>query len=222
MQYFTSEYLNFFNELTNNNNKDWFDENRKRYMQFVREPFVNFTTDLIANISLDDNITMQAKDAMFRINRDIRFSKDKTPYKTNLSAIITAMTRKDNHFPGFYFEIGKDGIMIAGGIYEADKNHILSFRTYIAKNIEEFQEIYQEERFVKYFGKLLGEKNKLLPKEFKDLLSIEPMIANKQLYYMAYLDKKHITSSNLLDTLMQYYYASKQMKDFLTRAVTFM
>jgi uncharacterized protein (TIGR02453 family) len=222
MQYFTVEYLNFFNELSKNNNKEWFDENRKRYMQFVREPFVNFTTDLIANISLDDNITMQAKDAMFRINRDIRFSKDKTPYKTNLSAIVTAMTRKDNHFPGFYFEIGKDGIMIAGGIYEAEKNNILSFRTYIANNIEEFQEIYQDEKFVKYFNKLLGEKNKLLPKEFKDLISIEPMIANKQIYYMAYLDKKHITSSNLIDTLMQYYYVAKPMKDFLTRAVTFM
>ncbi len=222
MQHFTNEYLKFFNELNNNNNKDWFDVNRKRYTNYVREPFINFTTDLIANISLDDNITMQAKDAMFRINRDIRFSKNKTPYKSNLGAFITSRTKKDNYFPGFYFEIGSFGITIAGGIYEADKNHVLSFRTYIANNLEEFQEHCQDKNFIKYYGFLRGEKNKILPKEFKDLVPTEPLIANKQLYYIANIDKKMITSDKLLDHLLEYYYAAKPMKDFLTKAVTFL
>ena len=88
MIYLEKEYLNFFNELSENNNKLWFDENRKRYEKFVKKPFENLITDLIAELSnIDLKITMQAKDAMFRINRDIRFSNDKTPYKTQMSAL---------------------------------------------------------------------------------------------------------------------------------------
>ena len=222
MKYFTVEFLNFFNELKDNNNKNWFDENRKRYTKYVKNPFNNFTTDMIAEISLDDNITMQAKDAIFRINRDIRFSNDKTPYKTNVSAIITAMTRKDNHYPGFYYELGDNGISVAGGIYIADKNQTLSYRTYISNNLEEFQELYNDKNFKKYYGTLQGEKNKVIHRDFKEIAKLEPLIYNKQLYYFANLDKKIIVSNNLKETLMEYYYVGKPMKEFLTKAVTFM
>ena len=90
MKYFSSDYLEFFKELAPNNNKDWFDKNRKRYIDSVKEPFKKFVTDLIQEISkVDDEVQIEAKDAIFRINRDIRFSKDKTPYKLNNSAIIS-------------------------------------------------------------------------------------------------------------------------------------
>lgn len=219
MKYFEDDFIKFFEELTENNNKAWFDENRKRYLKIVKDPLNNLTTDLIAELSLDDNITMQAKDAIFRINRDIRFSADKTPYKNHVGAIISAMTKKDNFYPGYYFQIGHTGINIAGGIYQADKHQILNFRTYIANNLNEFREVINDERFVKYYGQLQGEKSKIIPKDFKEIAKKESFIANKQLYYWTEINKKHITSNNLKELLVEYYYAAKDVKDFLTKAV---
>ena len=90
MAYFTNEYFAFFKELAGNNNKDWFDANRKRYEEHVKDPFKHFLQDLINAIKvLDDRIDLTPNQAGFRINRDIRFSKDKTPYKLNRSAIIS-------------------------------------------------------------------------------------------------------------------------------------
>lgn len=220
MKYFEKDYVDFFKELSENNNKEWFDLNRKRYEKNIKKTFTYFVTDLIAEIALDDpHITIQAKDAMFRINRDIRFSNDKSPYKLHMAAVITRGTKKDHTTPGFYIQLGNEGISIAGGIYESDKDSIQSFRTYIANNLEEFKEIYSDKVFKTHFKELKGEKNKVIPKEFKELIKIEPLIANKQLYYWADLDKSLIYSENLKDTIMEYYYSAKKVKDFLTRAL---
>ena len=78
--YFTPAFNKFFIDLAPNNNKDWFDVNRNRYEQDVKLPFRGFTADVIKEISkIDPTVKMEAKDAIFRINRDIRFSKDKYP-----------------------------------------------------------------------------------------------------------------------------------------------
>ena len=86
---FNEEYLDFFKELAQFNKKEWFDENRKRYEKSVKIPFKKFVTELIQEIQkIDPEVEIEAKDAVFRINRDIRFSKDKTPYKIQMSAIL--------------------------------------------------------------------------------------------------------------------------------------
>ena len=80
MTYFSTDYLEFFKELAANNNKEWFDRNRKRYESVVRDPFKTFIGQLISEIAKSDSaFDIESKDAIFRINSDIRFSKDKTP-----------------------------------------------------------------------------------------------------------------------------------------------
>ncbi len=221
MIYLEKEYLNFFNELSENNNKLWFDENRKRYEKFVKKPFENLITDLIAELSnIDLKITMQAKDAMFRINRDIRFSNDKTPYKTQMSALISANGKKDNAYPGYYIQIGLEGIALAGGIYQADKDTIQKFRTYIANNVTEFQKLTNDKNFKKYFNSLQGEKSKLIPKDFKEIINKEPFLANKQLYYWVEINKETIYSENLKEIILEYFNSAEKMKSFLTKAIS--
>ena len=90
MQYFIPDFIEFFKELAANNNKDWFDINRKRYTDVIKEPFKKFVLDLIVEVGkVNPKIKdIEPKDCIFRINRDIRFSKDKTPYKMNVSALI--------------------------------------------------------------------------------------------------------------------------------------
>ena len=110
MKYFTQDYLDFFKELAANNHKEWFDENRKRYEKSVKDPFKKFVEALIAEThKFDPSVNIEAKDAIFRINRDIRFSKDKTPYKLDRSAIISSGGRKDHSIPGFYIATGFSG-----------------------------------------------------------------------------------------------------------------
>ena len=117
--YFSKDFLDFFKELAANNNKDWFDANRKRYDKSVKEPFKAFVADLISESQkIDPSIDIEAKDAIFRINRDIRFSKDKTPYKLDRSAIISAAGRKDHSIPGFYIALGPDKTYLGGGASE--------------------------------------------------------------------------------------------------------
>jgi uncharacterized protein (TIGR02453 family) len=94
MVYFEKDYFEFFKELAANNHKEWFDVNRSRYHSSVKEPFDKFIADLITEVhKIDKKIEIAPKDAIFRINRDIRFSKDKTPYKLNRSAIISPRQR---------------------------------------------------------------------------------------------------------------------------------
>ncbi|MDZ7845517.1 MAG: DUF2461 domain-containing protein [Owenweeksia sp.] len=109
--YFTKDFLDFFKELAANNDKDWFDDNRQRYAISVKEPFKNFIGDLIENIrSEDPRVQISAKDAIFRINRDIRFSPNKAPYKLDRSAIISPAGRKDHSVPGYYISLGPEFI----------------------------------------------------------------------------------------------------------------
>ncbi len=90
MAFFTEDFLNFFIELAPNNHKDWFDLNRKRCEESIKKPFYAFTQHLIDRITKSDAAfkDLLAKDCVFRINRDIRFSKDKSPYKLQYSAVI--------------------------------------------------------------------------------------------------------------------------------------
>lgn len=219
MQYFTQDFLDFYSELDKNNNKIWFDDNRKRYEKSVKEPFMNFVQELINELSkIDFDIIIKPADAIFRINRDIRFSLDKTPYKTQSSAIISRFGKKNKSYPGYYFELSADNIMIYGGVYFAEKEILEKIRYSIAENLDEFQSLYKNENFIEKYKELQGEKNKRIPSDFIDIVKIEPLIANKQFYFGAELDSKLILSSDLLEILLQYFESGREMSNFFKRA----
>ena len=91
MAYFTDDFMQFFRELQENNSKEWFDANRKRYQNSVKDPFYAFIDHMIGLINERDNsVQIAAKDAVMRINRDIRFSKDKTPYSERYPGLIVS------------------------------------------------------------------------------------------------------------------------------------
>ena len=109
MSHLNENYRQFFVDLAPNNTSEWFNTNRKRYEQDVKIPFNNLVTELISKLAnIDKNLEgVKAADCIFRINRDIRFAKDKTPYKLNMSAAIAPGGRKNMSYPGFYFEAKK-------------------------------------------------------------------------------------------------------------------
>ncbi|MEL6943413.1 MAG: DUF2461 domain-containing protein, partial [Bacteroidota bacterium] len=105
MKHFTPDFLNFFKDLRANNEREWFHANKKRYEQSVKIPFQAFIADVIEHASIfDPNILITPKDAIFRIYKDTRFSKDKTPYKLHASAVVSRGGRKDLTSIGIYLE----------------------------------------------------------------------------------------------------------------------
>ncbi|HSI72459.1 MAG TPA: DUF2461 domain-containing protein, partial [Fimbriimonas sp.] len=104
MAWFTSDAIDFFAELEKNNNKEWFEANRKRYETSVKKPMLEFAAEMIERMrSVEPEITMLPRNAVFRLHRDTRFSKDKTPYKTNAGLVITRGEKHNPGAPGLYF-----------------------------------------------------------------------------------------------------------------------
>ncbi|MEM9721476.1 MAG: DUF2461 domain-containing protein [Bacteroidota bacterium] len=218
--YFTTEFIRFFEELSENNHRDWFQANKPRFENQVKKPFVAFVSELINRVQQDDPlVTIEPKEAMFRIYRDVRFSKDKAPYKTHMSAVISPKGRKDHGYPGLYVQMNHENIALAGGGYQLDKEQLYRLRTLIASQPKRFQELIEDPEFTSRFGELQGKEHKRIPKEFKEAVADQPLLMKKQMYYWTEIDREHITSPQLVDLLMEYYEAAKLMKAFFTEAM---
>ena len=218
MQYFSPDFLEFFKELAANNHKPWFDENRKRYEKVVKEPFKKFVGDLIDEVKskYEPDLLIAPKEAIFRINRDIRFAKDKTPYKTNVSALLSPKGRKNNTYAAHYFELSPEHIGIYGGLYGGKADAVLAMRMHIANNIDTYEKLISNKNFVSHFPEgLKGEVQKRVPKELKDLAEKHPVLYQKQFYYHTNLDPELIHSKELMPTMLEYIKASHGVKRFL-------
>ncbi|MCB9208437.1 MAG: DUF2461 domain-containing protein [Ignavibacteriales bacterium] len=220
MSFFNKEFLDFLKDLNQNNNREWFLENKLRYENHVKQPFEDFISDMIFRIREDDeNLIISAKDAIFRIYRDIRFSKDKTPYKNHVSAIISNGGRKNLTDPGIYIEITHERLRFYSGLYQPNTEQLEKIRNHIVSNLNNFNKLLSDKIFKKYFGEILGEQNKRIPKEFNEAVKKQPLIMNKQFYFFAEIPEKKILSKNLSQELMKYYYAAKPLNVFFKEAL---
>jgi uncharacterized protein (TIGR02453 family) len=220
MTYFNKNFIEFFKELELNNSTEWFHANKKRYEADVKNPFLQFIELMIKRVQkYESDINITGTDAMMRINKDIRFSKDKSPYHTYVGAIISKYGKKDKGYPGLYFQFSSSKVMVASGAYMVENDVIEAIRKKIAANLTSFSKIYKEKNFVEKFVEIQGEKNKRLPDAFQNLLNKEPLIANKQFYCMAEEKSKLILSENLDEQIMEYYLAAKKLNDFLKSAI---
>lgn len=220
MQYFDQGFINFFKSLSKDNSKEWFDKNRDKYEDLVKKPFEEFINDLITELGkIDKSIDMTAKQAIFRINKDVRFSKDKSPYKTSVSAAISAQG-KNPEYPGIFVELNHEKARILCGAYVVEKDNLVRVRKYIIKNLTEFKKVISEKDFRNYFGVIQGEKNKILAADIKAWVEKEPLLSNKQFYYAADLPLASITNGLLLNTILKHYKIAKPANDFFIRALT--
>lgn len=219
MAHFNQAYIDFFTELEKNNSKEWFDDHRKTYEKEVKKPFAAFVDLMIERIQeYEPEVEISSKDAVFRINNDVRFAKNKPLYKTQMGANISRYGRKNKAYPGFYFEIAPQHISIFGGAYMVESPVLQSLRELIQSDTNSFQSAIGNAAFKKQYGSIQGEQHKRLPKEFVATAEKEPLIANKQFYYTTKLDGHLILKDDLDDQLMAYYQAAKPVNDFLKRA----
>ncbi len=215
----SKEYIAFFKELEKNNHKEWFDKHRKDYEENVRAPFIELVEQVIPALTeMEPSILPDAKKALFRINRDIRFSKDKTPYNTLMKAGLSPGGKK-SELPGFYLGIGADYVHVGGGLYQVSKEALSNIRNLIAQNQDEFLSILEQKDFKELFGELQGERNKRIDKQYSELESKVPYIANKQFYVMAKTpSSEFIKNNNQAAFLITYYKTVQPLHFFLNRA----
>lgn len=215
-----AEFLQFLYELSQNNNRDWFEKNKKRYETTVKKPFEAFVGEIIQGLKgFEPEFQIQAKDCIHRIYRDTRFSADKTPYKTHVSAVFTQRGRHTMDQPGYYLQLGFGSLMLGGGAYFLDKEPLMKVRTAIAQDSETFRSVVSDPNFVEKFGEIKGDKNKVMPAEFKEAVKKEPFLANKQYYFMTEIDPENCLRSDFPAFVLSYFKAGKPLNDFMRSAL---
>lgn len=216
----SKETFQFLKELKSNNNKEWFDENRSTYT-LLRKDFGNFIELLINDIGLFDKESAQttAKASIFRINRDIRFSNDKLPYKTNFGAFIAKGGRKGIN-AGYYIHVEPGACFLAGGIYMPSGPMLKAIRTEIYENTVTFKKIVEDPEFLRHFGKnFWGEKLKTAPKGFpKDFPDLE-YLKHKHYTIVKNVPDNMYTRENFLEELSKIFRIMAPFNAFLNQAV---
>jgi len=157
----------FLKNLAKNNNREWFKDNKKKY-DAAKENVEALIDQMINKIqNFDDRFSkdINAKDCIFRIYRDIRFSKDKTPYKLNFGANISPGGKKSG-VPGYYFHVKPGECFVGGGMYKPDGKQLAAVRQEIDYNTKAFKKILNSASFKKHFGDLKGDKLKTAPKGY--------------------------------------------------------
>ena len=210
-------YYEFLIDLTLNNQKTWFDENRKRYERDVKKPFEQFVAQLIEAVCAVDGRYggLEPKDVIFRINRDIRFSKDKTPYKTNRSCLIAIGGRKKMQPGGLYLELGPERCGIYSGWYMPDRDQLLRIREHLAANIDRAKAILSAPTFIQTFGEIRGEAQKRIPSHLKEAGEAFPLIYNTQFYVMHEIEPERSLEPDFIPYIVDSWKAIEPWNAFL-------
>ena len=196
--------LKFLKDLAANKNRDWFLANKKSF-DAAQDNLIAFAGYLIGGIGkFDDAVaSIDPKSCIFRIYRDIRFSKDKSPYKTNLGCYISPGGRK-SMLPGYYFHVQPGHSFIAGGKHMPDGGECLKIRTAIAENTPDFLKIVNKKSFVEQFGEMRGDKLKSAPKGFPaDHPAVEYLKLKEFMAFQELHDDKFLTSAQFPKALVK-------------------
>lgn len=214
------QIFDFLSKLQVHNDRNWFNEHKDEYMA-ARQEFATFVNALIAPLSqLDESIgTVSAEECIFRIYRDVRFSHDKSPYKTNFGAFIAKGGKKAER-AGYYVHIQPDESMLSGGIYMPAPETLESVRNEIYHHPHEIRKILENKSFKKYFGSL-SEEDKLknppkgYPKDFEEI----DLLKNKHFVTGYQVTNEFFMQDNLIEHIMEVFEAQYPLNAFINRAL---
>ena len=161
----TAEALQFVRDLEENNEREWFQPRKGEYERLLKEPMIEVVRKLNATLAgtAPDYVTDPAK-SVYRIYRDTRFSKNKTPYKTHVSALLWHRRLGKDGGAGIYFHVSPKDFLIAGGLYRAEADMLLAVRQYIAVDYEKLDLILGNKMLRRFFGELQGDRLSRPPK----------------------------------------------------------
>ena len=218
----TKDSLAFLADLKENNDRDWFLENKSRY-EIYKQNYYDFAQELLDKmIVLDESLkNLEVKKVVFRINRDIRFSKNKTPYKTHMAVWFSAGAKKDN-LAGYYLHIENGKSFVAGGVYWPESEPLSKIRKEIAFFQEDIEKIVSDSDFKSIYKQLeRTETNSLKtsPKNYdKDHPAIE-FLRLKSFVATASVSDKDVLQKDFAEKAAKQMIILKPLVDFLNRGL---
>ncbi len=220
--FFTDSTFKFLEQLNSNNNRPWFNEHKPDYEQFVRSPSLDFIEAMQPQLeSLSPHFTAIAKKtggSLMRIYRDARFSKDKTPYKTNIGIQFRHLAGKDIHAPGFYVHVSPTDCFIAAGIWRPGSKPLSQIREMISDNPNAWKRITTEPAFKRLFT-LSGDALKTYPRGYaKDHPMIDDL-KRKDFIAIHPVSRADVLNPNFLTTVYQRYQVASDFMDYLCNAL---
>ena len=216
---FGNETYDFFKELKANNNKEWFAENKPRYekIKLIAKSYVREMQERFAALNLP--YYADEKKSLFRINRDIRFSADKSPYKTNLGVYFLYtpnFTQFGDIQMGLYFHIQEDELFFAGGMHMPDPQTLFRARTHISNNWDEFCEITEDKEFKQHFPEIYaGETLKRAPKGFDPEHPAIEVLKRKEYTALCNISKETAIGADLCDITLEKAFALLPFIEYL-------
>ena len=215
---FSPEALKFLKALKKNNDREWFQPRKEEYERLWRAPMIELVTALQADVLkfAPDYVHDEPSKAVFRIYRDTRFSKNKTPYKTHVAASLRRQgLAKDGG--GFYFHVEEKGVTVAGGVYAPMPHELRAIREHLAEHHEQFQKLLKKNKSLT--GELLGETLTRVPKGFDPEHPAADLLRRKQFYFDFTVGPEIITTSALYTELLKRFKAMAPVVEFLNAPI---
>jgi uncharacterized protein (TIGR02453 family) len=215
--------IKFLKDLKKNNNKPWFEKNRGKYEE-ARTDFAGFIQKVIDQHSKKDPSikNLVAKDCLFRINRDVRFSKDKSPYKSNFGASINKSGRKAEHSAGYYFQVQPGRNFAGGGIWMPEPGELKKVRQEIDYNFADFKKIIGSKNFKSVYGDLDRSAEFLLsrvPKGYEPDNPAADYLKLKSFVAISFFSDADLTSKDLVKKTVAAFEALQPLIEFINKSL---
>jgi uncharacterized protein (TIGR02453 family) len=221
-RYFTPKLFAFLTDLAENNDRDWFKAHQDLYEQYVREPALEFITDFAVPLKkISPNFVADSRTvggSLFRIQRDTRFSKDKTPYKLNTGMQFRHSAGKDAHAPGFYVHLQPGECFMGVGLWRPESKVAYAIRRHIDENQAAWKRASRGKRFTEVFA-LSGESLQRPPRGYEADHPLIEDLKRKDFIASTRLTQKSITSNTFMDEFTDYCKRSSPFMKFLCEAV---
>lgn len=219
---FPEDLLMFLQDLSKNNNRQWFKANKERYRESVVAPVIDFINVIGERLyKISDSFIADPRlngGSMFRIYRDTRFSKDKRPYKENIGCQFRHIAGKNAHAPGFYVHIQPENVFVGGGIWAPPNPVLNKIRTAIVEQTKNWSKIIKSVKMMGDFS-LEGERLKLAPRGYDVNHPFIDDIKRKSFFLKRNVDPTIIVKHEFLDKTEQAFNDAAPLLKFITNAM---
>ena len=215
---FSPDAIAFLRALKRNNRREWFQPRKEKYERLIKQPMLELVSCLNEKFArfAPEYITPPQK-ALYRIYRDTRFSKDKTPYKTHVSAIFPRHTAVKREGSVFYFHFTEKELLVFGGVWGPERDELLAYRTLLQEQYQEFQALLEDKKVKRLLGGLQGEQLTRMPKGFPVDHPAEDLLRRRQWYLENTFDIKLLTSPRIVAEIARHFEVMAPFVEFLNR-----
>jgi len=220
--HFDRDFFDFLKELKENNTREWFQANKERYRSVVQDPLLRFISDFSEPLhGISPEFVADPRPSggsMFRIYRDVRFSKDKSPYKTHASAQFRHRTGRDAHAPAFYLHLEPGNVFVGAGSWHPGRDALENIRNAIAENPEEWRSVLEDEGFSRRH-ELVGDSLKRPPRGFDPEHPEIDELKRKDFISVENFSQTEACSAGFIDMVAGSFEVASPLVKFLTEAV---